>query len=321
MENALVLVNKARSAGALIFAQPNLETPPLYRAEITEIKSRPDEFHDMKQGKYMPNKAVVDRIGDAAGIDFLNSSCGVRSELRDDDIGKRTVFIGYAQGRTRLPDGSWRQSSVEEYEFDPLLRAKIEKERDGEAAVKSKYLEYAKVARQRASTGARVRVIRQLVGMPVTFSDAERNKPLVFSRIVQNTDYILGTKEGRMMAIAAATGVAGMLYGPHAAQTAPAALAVETEYEEPEMRPADDQQTAGLAAQALDDGFAEEAPADPERQKLIYTLTDYINSGTMNDAAHRKVESLIDDPNTPTATLKEYVDKLRAGMGLKKAAS
>lgn len=215
MQNAIAIIDKARANGALVYAPQNLDTPPLYKAEATIIQAKPEEFFNI-QGKFMPSKAVVDRIGEAAGVDFIAAQCSVNTELREDDFGKRTVFIGSAQGRTRLPDGSWRTSTVEEYEFDPLLRAKMEAK--GDSDVPRKYMELAKVARQRASTGARVRVIRQLTGMPVTFTQADVSRPLVFSRIVQNTDFILETKEGRAMAIAAAVGVTHQLFGPGPSQ-------------------------------------------------------------------------------------------------------
>ena len=67
-------------------------------------------------------------------------------------------------------------------------------------------LELTKVARQRAATGARLRVIRQITGMPSAFEKAEIEKPFVFTCVVQNTDFILKTPEGRAMATAQALG-------------------------------------------------------------------------------------------------------------------
>jgi hypothetical protein len=206
-DNAIQIISQARQRGALIYSAPNLNTPPLFKVEVTEISATPAEFHKL-QGKFMPSKAVLDRIADAAGVNFIEGNCNVTTETRDDPIGgKRTVFIGRAQGKVRISDGSWREGTVEEYEFDPILRAKAE------GGNESKQLEYMKVARARASTGARLRVIRQLTGMPVTFTEQELTKPLVFSRIVQNTDYILATPEGRQMAVATALGVNRNLYG------------------------------------------------------------------------------------------------------------
>ncbi len=346
MENAISLIKKARDGGALIFAPQNLECPELYKAEVTEIKARPDEFHDMK-GKFMPNRSVTDRISEAAGIDFIAEKCRVAPEIREEmpefDLPRRTVFIGYAQGRMRLPDGSWRNSTVSEYEFDPMLRAV----KEGKGAKSREALEYSTFARQRASTGARLGVIRQLTGLPVSFTREEVAKPLVFSRIVQNTDFILGTKEGRMMAIAAATGVAGLLYGRQAGQPAPAQEVTDSSGGfgedpdgEPAMRPADDQHTspsgsspADLAAQAAsdaeleraaDDGFGDlplaaskPPPEDEKRKGLVATLKNYLNNDKLNDAAANTVRALLANTEEKTETLEQYVALLREGRGLK----
>jgi len=239
MESALTIITNARNSGALVFSPQNLDCPPLYKPEVSIIKARADEFHNMK-GKFMPNRAVTDRISEAVGVDFVAEQCRVNSELREAmpefSLPRRTVFVGYAQGRVRLPDGSWRYSTVAEYEFDPVLRAT--QEGTGQKGA----LEYMRFAHQRASTGARLGVIRQLAGMPVTFTQEEITRPLVFSRIVQNTDYILSTKEGRVMAIANATGMAAQLYGPKAQAPEEAAAfdAVEPRNVTPEEDEAED---------------------------------------------------------------------------------
>lgn len=294
MTSALTVIEGQRSKGALIFAPQNLDTPELYKAEATIIQARPDEFHNMK-GKYMPNKSVCDRISEGAGIDFIAESCGVKTETRDDDLGKRTVFIGYAQGRVRLPDGSWRKSTLEEYEFDPKLRADIDAANKSDPERKRLYLDYAKIARQRASTGARLRVIRQLTGMPVTFTENETAKPLVFSRIVQNTDFILGTKEGRMMAIAAATGVAAQLYGQ---RQAPEALPNVIEDEPRNVTDsAEPEESAPFAETA--DPFAEKPSEDDLRMGYIMALEGYLEQDYLDATQKAFIKKAIADPEAP----------------------
>jgi hypothetical protein len=212
--NALAIVEKAKNAGALIFTNiENMEAKvELYRTEVTEISFNEKDFHAIN-GKQMPNKAATDRIGEACGIQFIQAGCRVNAETREDSLcGKRTVYCAEAQGKIRMPDGSWRTSTVDEYEFDPVLRAMLdmkitELNSQTKPVVANKILEYTKVARQRAATGARLRVIRQLTGMPAAFEKAESSKPFVFTRIVQNTDYILKTPEGKAMATAQALGV------------------------------------------------------------------------------------------------------------------
>lgn len=315
MENkALAIIDKARTDGALVYAPQNLDCPPLYKAEATIIKARPDEFFNI-QGKYMPSKAVVDRIGEAAGVDFIAANCGVKTESRDDDIGKRTVFVGFAQGRARLPDGSWRQSSIEEYEFDPLLRAQLDGK--GEPDTRRKYLENVKVGRQRASTGARVRVIRQITGMPVTFTQADIARPLVFSRIVQNTDYILGTKEGRVMAIAAATGLSAQMYGAkEAGLEAGPGPAAEPATDEPR-----DVTHSAEEADFGGDDFDEDPAVDPAAATIAAELNEWAVSE--DDRIARRAKKILDSGESNLKALEPALEIIRylANGGQKGAKS
>ncbi|MHB9294106.1 hypothetical protein Holit_03232 [Hollandina sp. SP2] len=212
--NALEIVKGAQEKGALVFA--NIENMvanvDLYRTEVTILKFNASDFYVIN-GKYMPNRAATDRIGEACGVQFIRDACRVTSEIRDDSIcEKRTVHRGEAQGKVRMPDGSWRTSTVDEYEFDPVLRAMLDKNitelnEQTKKTVGRAILECTKVARQRAATGARLRVIRQLTGMPAAFEKDDAFKTMVFTRVVQNTKYILNTPEGRAMATAQALGV------------------------------------------------------------------------------------------------------------------
>jgi hypothetical protein len=125
MENALQVIEKARAKGALVFAPQNLDCPPLYKVESAELRITPEDCHDVGKGKCQPKREVVDAIGERAGVSFVAEHTGVREVVRDDALyGKRTVYIGYAQGKTRLPDGTWRTSSVCEYEIDPPARGR-----------------------------------------------------------------------------------------------------------------------------------------------------------------------------------------------------
>jgi len=176
----------------------------------------------------MPNKSATDKIGEAAGVNFIDAACAVTTETRDDPVcGKKGVFVAQAQGQVRMPDGSWRKSTVEAYEFDPVLRAMLDcnadelteetgrtyKTRKGVPLGRA-ILEYIKVGRQRAATGARLRVIRQITGMPCSFNKADIGRPMKFVRIAQDTSYILQTPEGRAMATAQALGFdAAALFG------------------------------------------------------------------------------------------------------------
>jgi len=224
-ETALQVINKAAQNGAMICFDRNNGFPQveLYRTEITEIiiNKKDDCFFISK--KYMPKKETVDRIGEAAGVLFVMGE--TKTQTLDDPVcGKRTVYIGIAQGKVRMPDGTWRTSSVCEYEFDPTLRAMSDfditeltpetkqkrKNYDGKPYGNNLALtimEYQKMARQRANTGARLRVIRELTSFPIALTEEQISKPVVFGRIVQNTSYILQTPQGQAMATAQALGV------------------------------------------------------------------------------------------------------------------
>lgn len=229
VSRALSVLQGAVRQGALAFVTKEdcMAVTPLYKPEISIInlklpKDKNDTSSDVYliSGKYMPKREIVDRIGEATGLVFIHDGCRTWTETYEDDIaGKRTVYISEQQAKKRMSDGSWRTSSVQAYEFDPVMRAMLDynvtelnsqtkqtKNRFGKTLAQT-ILEYTKVARQRSETGARLRVIRELTNMPTAFSAEDAAKPLVFGRFAQNTDYILQTQEGRAMASAQALGV------------------------------------------------------------------------------------------------------------------
>jgi len=223
---ALARIEEAQKNGALVFVDKDwvAEKTPLFKPEVTEIKLDKENDCFNISGKFMPKRELVDRIGEASGVDFIFGE--VRSvTLEDSACGRRTVYTAVAQGRKMMSDGSYRTSSKCDYEFDPVLRAMLDYNvtelndktkqhqrtgRDGKpyGSTLARYiLELQKVATQRANTGARLRVIRELVGMPTAFEAKDIEKPLLLGRMVQNTEYILKTPEGRSLATAKALGM------------------------------------------------------------------------------------------------------------------
>lgn len=194
-------------------------TTELYKMEMTILEFELSDFYeDKRTKKYVPGKSAIDKIAEAAGVSFIGDNCTVVAEDRKDQIlGERTVFVGRAQGKIRTTDGSMRESSVCEYEFDPVGRVyedfklwddtakkKVSKDPWDEkykTEVNQQILENMKVGRQRANTGARLRVIRELIGMPNGFYKTEiETMGLRFGRVIQNTDFILQTPEGKILA-------------------------------------------------------------------------------------------------------------------------
>jgi hypothetical protein len=289
---AMAIVKAAQNKGALVFANiENMETKvDLYRTEVTELALTETDFHVINK-KLMPNKAATDRIGEASGVQFIQAACRVTAENRDDPLcGKRTVYRAEAQGKVRMPDGSWRTSTIDEYEFDPVLRAMLDKNvtelnEQTKKIVGRAILEYTKVAVQRAATGARLRVIRQLTGMPAVFEKADAAKPFIFTRVVQNTDYILKTPEGRAMATAQALGWdAAALFGSKKPTLAASEDTEEfyTPAETTESQGGND--TANLAAEAAPEGEPDFPPdsedetqqEETEFERLTFSLQEFM---------------------------------------------
>ena len=308
---ALTRIEEAQKAGALVFVDKDwvTEKTPLFKPEVSEIKLNKENDCFNISGKFMPKREVVDRIGEASGIDFIFGE--VRNvTVEDDTCGKRTVYTAVAQGRKMMSDGSYRMSSKCDYEFDPVLRAMLDynvteltektkqqkkKNAKGEeyGSTLARYiLELQKVATQRANTGARLRVIRELVGMPTAFDSKDIDKPLYFGRMVQNTEYILKTPEGRTMATAKALGMdISTLFGRPSLPPAAATVVEDADITpaektnpEPEQKPEGNGNAANLADQAANDDV--DFPADENEvqqaekarlDELTYTLEQYMS--------------------------------------------
>ena len=133
---ALAVLQGAVKNGALTFVTKEdcMAVTPLYKPEISVInlklpKDKNDTSADVYNisGKYMPKREIVDRIGEATGLVFIHDGCRTWTETYEDDIaGKRTVYISEPQAKKRMSDGSWRTSSVQTYEFDPVMRAMLD---------------------------------------------------------------------------------------------------------------------------------------------------------------------------------------------------
>lgn len=210
------LIKSHEAKQDLIFVAPeDLRTQSMFLPEVVIIKSTIDDYHDLKTGQFMPKGHQTDRIGEAAGIAFLEKNCGTRSEQIDGN----TSYVGFAQAKKRMPDGTWRTSSICEYEFNPVLRAEEDFLRDKEDKYKDEnkrkllILTYKKFGRARASTGARLRIIRELTGMPTSFKRDQLQRAMVFSRVAINTDLLLADPKTREVALEAALGVTKQIYG------------------------------------------------------------------------------------------------------------
>ncbi|MDR1399417.1 MAG: hypothetical protein LBJ41_05805 [Treponema sp.] len=349
MNTALTRVDSARKSGALVYVNPEHYEAQveLYKTEITELHLKKDDFHVIS-GKYMPKKETVDKISESAGITFIQSSSRSHTETRDESLtGKRTVHIAEEQGKVRMPDGSYRESTVEEYEFDPFLRAMIDKRAteitpQNRVEVTRVAMEYSKCARQRAKTGARSRVVRQLTGMPTAFDvkdlgmDAEGNiRPMLFSRVVQNTSYILQTPEGRAMATAQALGVdVASLFGTRKLALTPSVGATEpsSTADMPELENEAEKLVGEAAAEGAVDGepdFPVEADTQQQEEtefaRLTLVLEEYMTYKEYLDMATKSgsnpyelAEAEINNKSATEESRRKMVKRIRDFLVAKK---
>jgi len=215
-QDARQLVEKYRGQNCLVFVKDeDTHTQAMFLPEVVVVHAAPEDYHNIS-GKFMPKGYQTDRIGEAAGVNFLEENCGTRIEKVDGN----DVYVGFAQAKKRMPDGTWKVSSVCEYEFDPKKRAEEDFLRDskgkysGEKDRKLAILTYQKFGRARSSSGARFRAIRELTGMPIAFAPGDIKKSMVFCRVAINTDLLLQQPELRESAIQHALGAKTAIYGP-----------------------------------------------------------------------------------------------------------
>jgi hypothetical protein len=164
--------------------------------------------------------------------------------------------------------------------------------------------------------------------MPTAFAGADigATKTFVFSRIVQNTDYILSTHEGKMMAIAMATGAANLIYGQKPEAQGAAAPAHE---EEPPMRdanPGAEEAEGGAPAPSSDpfNDFSLESEGAPSSRQatIIAALMDWTASGSLAPETSKAIQGLVDRGESNLRTLEPTLAlvKLLGEKKLSKAA-
>jgi len=215
---ALAIIQEHEAKQDLVFVRPeDLNTQKFFVPEVTVLHATPDDFHTI-EGRMQPKGYYTDRIGQAAGVSFVAENCGGKKDGEN-------VYIGFAQGKRRLSDGTWRTSAVHEYEYDVESRAEEDFLKDSQKAstdqkysteiAKKQYtLKLKRFARQKAGTGAHLKVIRELVGIPISFKPGQIQKAIVVSRISVNTDELLSTPGMQQAAITQAVGAQAQLFGP-----------------------------------------------------------------------------------------------------------
>jgi hypothetical protein len=345
---------EADRANVYVDKNTGIATSEFYRTEITRLdfdinidfhrleskeyneQSRKWEVNEAKV-VYAPKVSVLDRIADCAGITFVNNE--TKEVMHDDEYGKHTAYVSHCIGRKLMSDGNYKDSSLQIYEFDPLIQAMSENTDD--AKIRRKTLEYRKNAAKRAETGARLRVIRELAGLPQGFPKERAEKYFVIGRTVPNLKEIASTERGRALAECKALGIdpALLLYGERREQrllpaqdasVAPVASLTPTTDESPARNKADDitpdNNIANLAAEAAADGEPdfpkddeEETPQEEtEFDRLTFTLDEYMSFKEYLDVTTKSganpYELAQAELNSKTATeesRRKMIDRLR----------
>ena len=312
-ETALAIIQKHEAEKDLVYVRPeDLQTQRMFVPQVTVLHALQTDFHERPiNGKMMPKSHHVDRIGEAAGVDFVDG--GTRKE---GDF----VYVGFAQGRRRLPDGTWRKSSVQEYEFDVDVRSKEDFLNDSkgkytsDVAKEKHVIDLKKVARQRASTGARLRVIRELVGIPIAFGPEEFKRAMVIHRIAVNSDALLDNPETRHEAVAMATGAVSEVYGPRDVTPEPEALpepeAVNGNLHTPvksSAEPSNGNVFFGAGEEPSDGSPIEEARIRLEEFKLCQVIQDY--KPEKGRSPVEAIDAALEDKSKTLEDLQNLIDR------------
>ncbi len=301
---AVALVEKYRSENAMVFVQAeDLQTQKIFLPEIVKIHATADDFHNIS-GQFAPKGYMTDRIGEAAGVSFIAEGCGMRIE------GDNT-YIGWAQGKRRQPDGTWRTSPVCYYEFDVDVRAAEDFAKDKKGfyttpAAQAKHkIELKKYACQRANTGAQLRVIHKLVGLPSSFKNGDIQRAMVFSRVAINTDQLLADPATRGVAINQAIGAQKDIFGPQERNVTPPQEALPEPAEQPQEEAADDFD----APPKIGTDLSTNTPLEMARGALEEWMQSAFVQGSPN--AMKQIKELLANENATLDELHKLNDKCR----------
>lgn len=298
----------AKFPNAKSFVKPSHleELSPLLEVHIEAIEVRKDEFHEMDGGKaYMPRKETLDKFASAAGVSYNEAAESTRMEGEG-------CYVGRSQAMVMGPDGKMILGSACEYEFDVETRTtemelngkadwdnKDARGRPGKVAysdleLKKERINFRKVGRQRANTGARNRATVSILGMPTGIRGLfEKNEPptamrtFLFSRIIVNAKNELVMN--RMLD--SMGGNVAALYGPQGVTQIQA-----PKDREPDMKPAEGASHRTTPA-GEDDFHLERERATPAKDaELIGEIRNALMDWTLseNKEAARLAQAIID---------------------------
>ena len=357
--DALQILEKYPTGKALMIAKREEITSvaPQYEPLVTVLELDWDEeftnVGSSSNPQYYPNKGATNKIAEAAGIGFT-PNCGTRKEgswqnvritqgavHSDYKMEGEYKVIGWAQGYRIQPDGSKRYSSVCEYEFECTVRAALDFSTDAgknpnaknwqdrpkyETVEKKRkhFLELVKFAVQRAETGAQLKAIRELTGLPTAFKKSHYKKPLVISQTIENNKFkadiaekLLSTPDGRHSVANAMFGNGMNIYGNQmqSPQIANTVMDDRTPLkkelpEKSEIFPETEGEYDDIEKSIFDseEDRPELSPIDEGKLKL----EEYLNDPVVN-ALERNVtgiKRIIDDPDATLEKVNETLEKI-----------
>lgn len=163
---------------------------PFIKMEEVKVRIDKNEIHNI-HGKYQPNADATRRLLEAGSIDIISTE----TERTGDYIWMSTVW-----GRKRNPDGTWRPAHGS-YEFDANVRAeelRLQMKGKSEIEIEKEVLKLKKFGSQRANTGATLRMIRAITGLPTSFENPkELEKSFVLYRFILNMEVLFADPVAR----------------------------------------------------------------------------------------------------------------------------
>jgi len=297
------------------------ELSPLHEVYIDVVVVRKDEFHELEGGKtYMPRKETLDKFAAAAGVSYNEQS---ERTWKEGD----SCYVGRSQAMIMGPDGKMIMGDVCEYEFDADVRteeAKLNGKADWsnkdaggrpgkreltERDIQAERIQFLKVGRQRANTGARNRATVSILGMSTGFKGLfDKNDPPTATRTFLFSRIIVNAKNEMVMnaMLANLAGNTQALYGPKAIAA-------------PAQAPAD--MTRDVTPKGTDPNVGADIPfdftpaaaptEDPEVEQHAQAILLWFQADTTPQAIKDSIQKLIDRGESRKEILKEILGLLK----------
>jgi len=210
--------------------------------EVVEVNPDPDagDVYEVAKGKKALGKVPIQKIGNALGVVWDPERTTILESTPNKARAKAT-------GAIRKPNGEWivlsEEKTVDLEAIEEEQRIKQEEyaakgklvrwdngkpvhepwsQFGGEKAkidhidleVRKSLIPYKKFKDERAMTGAKERVIKALIAIKGTYSDAELSKPFAFPRVLPDVNKMLADPAIRQAAIDRMIGAQQALFGP-----------------------------------------------------------------------------------------------------------